>query len=214
MQYIIVYAVVYDIVCFCPSSLEALKMACVCLSWWLCISHCILLIHTKVTLFNQCIVPLHMTFVHAQHCHPPTQWPSIYIISRAVLRTDHLLYTLTGQSGCTRGGLCGQWQSGCTRGGLHPHSASARSRHHLRAAMANFSGSELQKSRISYLWSPNVRPRGWAYCSKGFGPYAHSIWEGVPGWLGQQPEGVAVKKDVRYRRSDIRYRMSTYYVNV
>jgi hypothetical protein len=34
MQYNIVYYVTYDVVCFCPSSLEALKMARACLSWW------------------------------------------------------------------------------------------------------------------------------------------------------------------------------------
>jgi hypothetical protein len=33
--------------------------------------------------------------------------------------------------------------------------------------MAIFSGSELQKNSISYLCSPDARPRGCAYCSKG-----------------------------------------------
>ena len=80
----------------------------------------------------------------------------------------------------------------------------------LRAAMAIFSGSELQKNRISYLCSPDARPRGYAYCSKG-SAHMPKAWEGVPGWLGQQ--GVTVKKDIRYRRSDIRYRILTYDVN-
>ena len=49
-----------------------------------------------------------------------------------------------------------------------------------RAAMAIFSGSELQKNSISYLCSPNARPRGCAYCSKG-STHMPKAWEGVPG---------------------------------
>ncbi len=100
-----------------------------------------------------------------------------------------------------------------------------------RAAMAIFSGSELQKNRISYRCTPDARPRGCAYCSKG-SAHMPTAWEGVPGWLGQQ--GVTVKKTydivgqtydivcqhtmsmfnttshitIRYRIPDIRYRIS------
>ncbi len=52
-----------------------------------------LLIHTKVTWFYQWMCSC--TWLSCMCSNPPTQWPSIYIISTAVLRTDHLLYTLT-----------------------------------------------------------------------------------------------------------------------
>jgi hypothetical protein len=52
---------------------------------------------TKIACLYPCIVPLrlHALFTRVQHLYPTTPWPSIKIISRAVLCTDHLCYTLT-----------------------------------------------------------------------------------------------------------------------
>jgi hypothetical protein len=50
---------------------------------------------TKITWLTPCIVQLHVPFTRVPYRHSPTLQPSIYIISRAVLCTDHLSYTLT-----------------------------------------------------------------------------------------------------------------------
>jgi hypothetical protein len=106
---------------------------------------------------------------------------------------------------------------------VHPDPYSEALRHPLRGsahcmgpqAFSMASGHShlvrLQKNRISHPGSLDARPIGCTHCSKG-SAHVPTTWAGVLECLEQR--GVVLKKDIRHSRSDIRYRMWTYGVNV